>query len=128
MSIAIVRHEQGKLRQEVTVGRHHLVADEPVEKGGEDEGPNPFEYLATALGACTALTLRIYARHKKWPLENAEVSVLLDKTDAGSIFSRTIALMGPLDEAQKTRLLKVAEACPVHKVLTGKIEIQTRLV
>src|SRR5882762_777963 len=119
MSIAVVRYEQGKLRQEIAVGRHHLVADEPVENGGEDSGPNPFDYLATALGACTALTLRMYAQHKKWPLENAEVTVALDKTAEGVLFNRTIALIGPLDGAQRERLLKVAESCPVHKTLSG---------
>lgn len=127
MSTVIVRHEQGKLRQEVVVGRHRLVADEPVANGGEDSGPNPFDYLATALGACTALTLRMYAQHKQWPLENAEVTVALEKAAEGILFNRTIALVGPLDDKQKERLLKVAEACPVHKALSGKIEIRTRL-
>jgi putative redox protein len=128
MSTATVHYEQGKLRQEIVVGRHHLVADEPVANGGEDAGPNPFDYLATALGACTALTLRMYSQHKQWPLENAVVTVKLDKTDAGVLFDRALELVGPLDEAQRTRLLRVAESCPVHKVLTGKIEIRTRLV
>lgn len=128
MSVAIVRHERGKLRQEITVGRHRLVADEPAANGGEDSGPNPFEYLATALGACTALTLRMYAQHKEWPLENAEVTVELERAAAGVLFKRTIALVGPLGDEQKARLLKVAESCPVHKALTGKIEISTRLV
>jgi putative redox protein len=128
MSTAVVRHERGKLRQEITVGRHHLVADEPVANGGEDAGPNPFDYLATALGACTALTLRMYAQHKQWPLENAEVSVTLERTAEGILFDRTLALLGPLDEAQRARLLKVAESCPVHKALSGKIEIRTRLL
>jgi putative redox protein len=127
MSRATVRHEQGKMRQEITVGEHRLVSDVSVAEGGEAAGPSPHDYLAAALGACTALTLRLYARHKKWPLENAEVVVDLTHEAGLAKFERRLRLDGPLDAAQRERLLKVAESCPVHKALTGRIEIVTQL-
>jgi putative redox protein len=124
--IKITRVE-GKLAQRVEVGPHQLTADEFIDKGGEDLGPNPFEYLAIALGACTALTLRMYSQRKAWPLENADVRILISKEEETSVFARKIYLAGPLDETQKARLLEIANHCPVHKLLTGKIRIETSL-
>jgi len=123
-----VKYEQGKLRQEVYVGRHHLIADEPVEDGGEDLGPSPFDFLGAALATCTAITLRMYAQHKSWPLENAEITVTTRREKDGTYLSRKIQLVGNLDQTQRTRLMDIANHCPVHKTLTGKIEIQTELV
>jgi putative redox protein len=123
-----VRHESGKLRQELFIGRHHLVADELIEQGGEDTGPSPFDFLASALGACTAMTLRMYAQRKSWPLENAEIVVTLSKASDATKFDRIIELKGALSTEQKARLLEIANRCPVHKALTGKIEIKTALV
>ena len=117
----------GKLAQRVEIGPHRLTADEPTDNGGEDLGPNPFELLASALGACTALTLRLYADRKAWPLENADVRVLISKEEETNIFIRKIRLMGVLDESQRARLLEIANHCPVHKLLTGKIRIDTSL-
>lgn len=128
MNKATIRYEQGKIRQEVRIGRHHLIADHPTNDGGDDAGPEPHEFLLAALGSCTAMTLRVYAQRKGWPLENAEVTVSLEKYEGVSRFSREIKLIGPLDEAQRTRLLAVAEACPVHKTLAGKLEIATGLI
>lgn len=127
MNRATVWHEQGKMRQEIKVGEHRLVSDVALADGGEGRGPGPHDYLAASLGACTALTLRMYAQRKQWPLENAEVVV--DLTDEGGLakFERSIHLVGPLDAAQRERLLKVAESCPIHKALTGRIEIITKL-
>jgi putative redox protein len=122
-----VNQIEGKLAQILVVGPHRLTADELLDKGGEDLGPNPFEYLASALGACTALTLRMYSQRKAWPLENAEVRILISQEEETNIFARKIHLVGPLDETQKARLLEIANHCPVHKLLNGKIRIETSL-
>lgn len=121
-------HKQGKLRQELTIGRHQLVADEPIAEGGEDTGPSPFEYLAAGLASCTAITLRMYAQRKNWPLENAEIQVSIERAVDSTTFSRQINLIGPLLPEQRQRLLEIANHCPVHKALTGKIEVKTDLV
>lgn len=122
-----LKHEQGKLRQELYIGRHHLVADEPVSMGGEDEGPSPFEYLAAGLASCTAITLRMYAQRKNWPLENAEIHVSVEQEGDTTRFTRQIDLIGPLLPEHRQRLLDIANRCPVHKALSGKIEIKTAL-
>lgn len=105
------------------MGRHRLVADVPEADGGEDAGPTPHDLLAGALGACTALTLKIYSARKQWPLEDAEVAVSVEKTPELSRLTREIHLVGTLDDEQRARLLKVAEAGPVHRTLSGTMEI-----
>ena len=127
MNSVQVTHESGKLRQEILIGRHHLISDEPIELGGEDAGPAPLDYLASALGTCTAITLHMYAQRKSWPLKNAEVTVSLEKRDEIARFVRTFKLTGELSDEQKARLLAIANQCPVHKILSGKIEIETAL-
>jgi putative redox protein len=106
------------------VGPHTFTADE-AEDGGEDLGPAPFELLGSALAACTSMTLRGYAQRKSWPLERVEVTIEQEKTPEAHKLKRTVALFGPLDAEQKQRLLDIANKCPVHKALTGKIEIST---
>ena len=128
MNVAVVKGGTGKMRQEISMGKHRVTADVPEADGGEDAGPTPHDLLAGALGACTALTLKIYSARKQWPLQDAEVTVSVEKTPELSRMTRGIRLVGPLDEEQKARLLKVAEACPVHKTLSGKIEIVSKLV
>lgn len=115
-------------QQTLTVGPHTLTADEPVEAGGGDTGPNPFEYLGSALGACTAITVRMYAQRKLWPLEKIEVAVEGAKTDEAYVMKRHIVLHGPLTNEQRERLIEIANKCPVHKTLTGTIRIDTSLV
>ena len=100
-----------------------LVADEPQSLGGGNTGPDPFALVAAGLGACTSMTLRMYAERKNWPVEAISVSVL--RTDAG--FERTISLSGPLSDAQLERLLEISEKCPVHRMLEGASTIKTTL-
>ena len=109
---------------------HRWSGDEPAELGGGNTGPTPHHLLLSALGACTAITVRMYAARKGWKLEGIDVELAFNpdgKPPAGSDIRRTIALQGALDEAQRERLLQVANACPIHKVLSGEIRIATGL-
>lgn len=126
--------------QDVQAGRHHLLADEPAAYGGTDRGPSPYQFLAAGLGACTAMTIRMYARRKGWPLESVRVDVSHDKVHAQDckdctsaagkidLFRRAIRLDGPLDAAQRQRLMEIADKCPVHRTLEAASRIETRLV
>ncbi len=128
-----------RLAQEILVGHHRLTADEPTEAGGSDLGPNPYDLLLAALGACTSMTLRLYADHKQWPLERTRVRLSHQKIHAadcadcetreGKIdqIEREIELAGPLDATQRQRLLEIAEKCPVHRTLHSEIKIRSRL-
>ncbi|WP_184543228.1 OsmC family protein [Mucilaginibacter sp. FT3.2] len=105
-----------------------VIADEPVEKGGKDKGFSPKELLASALGACTCATVRMYADRKAWDLENVEATIeLIDETGQTKLI-RKLQFTGNLDEEQRARLLAVANACPIHKILTHPIVIETLLV
>jgi len=128
------------LRQQVRAGRHWLVADEPESvPGGADLGPNPYDFLLAALGTCTAMTLRMYADRKGWPLEGVEVTLSHERIhaeDCGDCESksgriaeirRRIALTGELEEDQRARLLEIADRCPVHRTLTSEIKIRSSL-
>jgi putative redox protein len=117
-----------RFRTEITAGSKTVIADEPEELGGTDVGPAPGEFLMVSLASCTAITLRMYADRKKWPLEKVTVEVNFEKVDNKTIFTREILLEGQLDEEQRTRLLQIANACPVHKTLTNPIEVETKLV
>jgi putative redox protein len=126
----------GYLKQEISVGKHRLIADEPREGGGTDEGPGPYELLLAALGSCTAMTLQMYARRKEWPLERVEVSLTHNRIHAAdcddcqgkdgkiSRIELYISLTGDLTDGQKGRLLEIAQLCPVHKTLTSEISIK----
>lgn len=123
------------LKQEITAGSHRFMADEPSGLGGDDAGPDPYSLLLSALGACTAMTLQLYARRKQWPLENVEIRLTNQRMHAvdcqectskdGFItrIERRIELTGPLDDQQRARLLEIARLCPVHKTLTAEISI-----
>jgi putative redox protein len=138
-SILVRETGPGKLAQTITVRGHTLKADEPIEQGGTDTGPNPYDLLCAALGACTTMTLRLYANQKKWPLIRVSVRLSHDKihakdcaeceTKEGHIdrIERHITLEGPLDEAQRARLLEIANRCPVHRTLHSEIQITTDL-
>lgn len=109
---------------------HRWRADEPVALGGGDTAPDPMQLVLSALGACTAITLRMYAKRKGWPLDQVDVELALNpagKPDSGNDIVRRVAVHGELDASQRERLLQIANACPVHKLLAGEIRIDTAL-
>jgi putative redox protein len=111
--------------QDIAIGNHDLRADEPEAEGGTDTGPEPHELLLAALGSCTSMTLKVYSARKGWPL--GDVRVLLGGTSADGkyVITRQISMTGDLDAEQRKRLIEIADKCPVHKTLSGTIEIQT---
>jgi putative redox protein len=108
-------------------GTHTWLADEPATIGGGDRGPAPEALLLSSLGACTSITLKMYAQRKGWPLAEVHVTLSLEKGDEGSTIDRKIVLEGALSDEQRERLLQIANACPIHKVLTRPIGIRTGL-
>ncbi len=114
-------------RTEIVATGHHLVADEPVDVGGQNQGPAPGQFLQMSLATCTAITLRMYADRKQWPLEHVRVEVDTEKMEGKTLFKRQLIFAGDLTDEQRQRLLQIANACPVHKALTGPIEIETFL-
>ncbi len=128
---------EGKFQQEVLSGPHRFLADEPVKVGGLDSGPGPYDLLLAGLGACTAMTLRLYAERKKLPLARVSVRLSHNKIHAEDCAScetkegmldridRAITLEGDLDAAQRQRLMEIADKCPVHRTLTSEIDIRT---
>jgi putative redox protein len=135
MTTITVRSVQG-YQQEIIAGDHILFADEPIDVGGDDTGPNPYELLLGALGACTAITMRMYATRKQWPLESIEIELTHSRDYAKDCetcaesdvkldrITRRIELRGELDDSQRERLLEIARRCPVHRTFTeGEIEI-----
>lgn len=129
----VVEENGGKLRNRVTAGRHRLLAGEPQSHGGEDSGPSPFQWLAGGLGACTSMTMRLYADRKGWPVAGIRVEV--DHRKRGpeepglpDVFTRSISLTGPLSEEQRLRLLEIAEKCPVHRTLLRGSDVPTVLL
>jgi putative redox protein len=137
--VVLVEGAAGPFGETARSGPHVLRADEPVEAGGNDTGPSPYGYLLAALGTCTAMTVRLYARQKKWPLEDVKVRLTHDRihatdcaeceTKEGKIdrIEKVIEFVGPLDDQQRQRLLQIAERCPVHRTLVSEIVIQSRL-
>ena len=124
MTTVHVASAGGPFAQNIQVRHHSVVSDEAADVGGEDRGPNPTEMLLGALGACTAMTLRMYAKRKGWPLEDVRV----DLSYANDLIERRVALVGPLDAEQSTRLLEIANKCPVHRILTKPATVVTTLV
>ena len=134
----VVRGGAEDFRQQITAGKHDFVADEPASVGGGDDGPDPYDYLLTALGACTSMTIGFYARRHRLPLEHIAVSLshariyasdceecetkegLLDRIDV------EVELTGALSAEQHAKLMEVAARCPVHRTLTSEINIRLR--
>lgn len=138
-SEVVARLEDSGFTTEVRAGRHSLVADEPESVGGNDFGPSPYQLLSAGLAACTVMTLQMYARRKKWDLQNVVVHIDHKKDYAEDCenmdnpksridhFTRTLELEGNLDTTQKKRLLEIADKCPVHKTLHSELVVKTRL-
>lgn len=126
--------------QMITVGGHRLPADEPEAVGGTDTGPTPYDLLVSALGACTSMTVSLYARRKQWPLEAVTVKLRHSRVHAADCeecetkvgmvdrIECDVELQGALSEERRTRLLQIANKCPVYRTLTSEIDIRTRLV
>ncbi len=136
-AVVVRETRQGRFQQEIAVGRHRFLADEPVAVGGLDSGPGPYDLVLAGLGACTAMTLRLYAERKALPLERVTVALSHAKihaedcaaceTKEGMIdrIERAITFTGELDDDQRKRLLEIADKCPVHRTLTSEVDIRT---
>ena len=134
----IVRGGAAGFAQQIQVGAHQLSADEPIESGGKDTGPSPYDLLLAALGSCTSMTIGLYARRRNWPLQEVVVSLWHSKihaadcaeceTKEGRIdrIEREIQLIGSLTNEQRSKLMEMADKCPVHRTLTSEINIRTK--
>src|SRR3954469_17480387 len=135
--VVVRETRDSKFQQTVTIGPHNMLADEPVAAGGEDSGPGPYDYLLAGLGACTSMTMRLYADRKTLPMERVTVTLQHSKihaqdcaeceTKAGMLdqVDRVIAMEGNLDAEQRKKLMEIADKCPVHRTLTSEIHIVT---
>ncbi len=138
-TVVVTERSAGGLTQDVQVGRHQLIGDEPASVGGADEGPTPYGFLLAALGTCTSMTLRMYAKRKQLSLEGVTVRLEHAKTHAKDceeceqqtgkidVIERTLSLTGDLSDEQRQRLLEIADKCPVHRTLTSETLIRSRL-
>lgn len=138
--VVVQETRKSKFNQNITVGPHRLVADEPVAAGGEDAGPGPYDFLLAGLGACTSMTMRLYADRKSLPLDRVTVTLKHSKiyakdcaeceTRDGMLdqIERNIAIDGALDAEQRKKLMEIADKCPVHRTLTSEIRIVTKAV
>jgi putative redox protein len=138
-TVVVQEAGEGKFAQHVAAGPHQLRADEPLSVGGEDSGPGPYDLVMAGLGACTSMTLRLYAERKGWPLERVTVTLSHDKihaedcadceTKSGRLdrIDRRLLVEGALDDEQRARLLEIADKCPVHRTLESEVVVTTGL-
>lgn len=119
-----------KYRTQIETTSHRFVSDEPIDLGGNDLGPNPGEFLSAALAACTTITVKMYAERKAWNLEEAivEVDFVRDRKENITKFTKSVELIGDLDEDQRKRLFDIAARCPIHQTLINPIEIESTLI
>ena len=139
-AVVVQETGRGRYQQVVSVGPHRMLADEPKAFGGDDTGPGPYDLLLAALGACTSMTVRMYAQRKGWPLDNVSVTLRHEKihakdcedceTKEGKIdrIDREIVLRGQLDGEQRSRLIEIADRCPVHRSLHSEVKVDTRSI
>lgn len=129
--VIVAENGQGRYQQAVHLGRHSLLADEPLSVGGADAGPAPFDFLMAGLGACTSMTLRMYAERKGLPLRAISVALCHRKIDidgqSRDLITRQITLSGELSAEQRQRLLEIAGKCPVHRALSQSIRLEQSL-
>jgi putative redox protein len=111
----------------VNSGGHAIVADEPVKADGTDTGMNPFSLLLASLASCTVITLRMYINRKMWPIDEIKADIEMFKTTSGTQIETKLSFKGEISDEQRDRLLKIADACPVHKILVGSISINTTI-
>jgi putative redox protein len=140
MKEVVVQGDADGFAQQILAGAHALTADEPLESGGTDIGPSPYDLLLAALGACTSMTVGMYARRKEWPLESVTVRLRHSRIHAADCancetkegmldrIERDVQFIGALTDEQRARLLEISNKCPVHRTLSSEIDIQTRLV
>ncbi len=115
-------------KTELVARSHNIIADEPLDVGGKDLGPRPGDFIRMGLASCTAITLRMYANRKNWDVQQIRVSVSNGPFEGKTSYKTEVEITGTLDDDQRSRLLQIAKLCPVHKVLTNPIEIDTRLL
>jgi putative redox protein len=140
MREVIVHGDASSFAQQILAGAHALTADEPTDAGGGDIGPSPYDLLLAALGACTSMTVGMYARRKAWPLESVTVRLRHSRIYAADCancetkeamldrIERDVEFSGALTDEQRAKLLDISNQCPVHRTLVSEIDIQTRLV
>jgi putative redox protein len=133
----IVRGSATAFTQQIEAGAYHLSADEPIESGGTGTGPSPYDLLLAALGSCTSMTIGLFARRKNWPLQEVVVSLWHSKIHAADCaecetreskidrIEREIQLIGSLTAEERSKLMEIADKCPVHRTLTSEINIRT---
>jgi len=129
--VVVAENGKGRYQQAVSAGQHQLIADEPASMGGGDAGPAPFDFIMSGLGACTSMTLRMYAERKSLPLTRISVALSHDKIEVDGVMrdriSRDITLEGDLSEEQRQRLLEIANKCPVHRALSQSMLLDCAL-
>jgi putative redox protein len=136
----VVRGDASGFAQQIELGAHRMASDEPIDAGGTDTGPSPYDLLLAALGSCTSMTVAMYARRKNWPLNEVTVRLRHSRVHAADCadcetkegmldrIERDIQLTGTLTQDQRGKLLEISNRCPVHRTLTSEIDIQTRLI